>query len=326
MKLSRRQSLHLAAGAAAVPAASRIARAQTYPTRPITMIAPGAAGGIVDTFARIIAERMKDSLGQPIIIEAVGGAEGSIATARAARAKPDGYSIILGTIGTHVLNGALYSLRYDLLGDFAPILPLATAPLVLFARKTVPAKDLNELIAWLKANPDKVSAGIPATGSHLFTVFFQKETGTRFALVPYRGSPAAFQDLMAGRIDLVFYTLDQLPLVRAGSIRAYALTSETRSTLAPDMPTFAELGLPALSYSVWGGLFAPGGTPKDIIGKLNAVAVEALADPAVQSRLFDLGVEIFPRERQTPEALGAMQKADIEKWWPIIRAAGIKAE
>jgi tripartite-type tricarboxylate transporter receptor subunit TctC len=160
----------------------------------------------------------------------------------------------------------------------------------------------------------------------LLTVFFQKETGTRFALVPYRGSPAAFQDLMAGRIDLVFYTLDQLPLVRAGSIRAYALTSETRSTLAPDVPTFAELGPPALSYSGWGGLFAPGGTPKDIIGKLNAAAVEALADQSVRSRVFDLGVEIFPPERQTPEALGAMQKADIEKWWPIIKAAGIKAE
>jgi tripartite-type tricarboxylate transporter receptor subunit TctC len=290
------------------------------------MIVAGAAGGIPDTLGRIIAERMKDSLGQPIIIEAVGGAEGSIATARAARAKPDGYSIILGSLGTHVLNGALYSLRYDLLGDFAPILPLAAGSFVLFARKTVPAKDLNELIAWLKANPDKVSAGIPATASHLFTVFFQKETGTRFALVPYRGSPAAFQDLMAGRIDLVFYTLDQLPLVRAGSIRAYALTSETRSTLAQDVPTFAELGLPALSFSAWGGLFAPGGTPKDIIGKLNAAAVEALADPAVRSRLFDLGVEIFPRERQTPEALGAMQKADIEKWWPIIKEFGIKAQ
>jgi tripartite-type tricarboxylate transporter receptor subunit TctC len=168
----------------------------------------------VDTFGRIIAERMKDSLGQTIIIEAVGGAEGSIATARAARAKPDGYSIILGTMGTHVSNGALYSLRYDLLGDFAPILPLATAPQVLFARKTVPAKDLNELIAWLKANPDKVSAGIPLASSHLLTVFFQKETGTRFALVPYRGSPGAFQDLMVGRIDLVFYTLDQLQLVQ----------------------------------------------------------------------------------------------------------------
>jgi tripartite-type tricarboxylate transporter receptor subunit TctC len=326
MKLSRRQSVHLAAGAAAVPAASRIARAQTYPTRPITMIVPGAAGGIVDTFGRIIAERMKDSLGQPIIIEAVGGAEGSIATGRAARAKADGYTIILGSIGTHVLNGALYSLRYDVLNDFVPILPVGTAPFVLYARKTVPAQDLNELIVWLKANPDKASAGIIAAGPHILTASFQKETGTRFALVPYRGSAAASEDLMAGRIDLVFSTLDQLPLVRAGSIKAYALTSETRSILAPDVPTFAELGLPALSYSAWGGLFAPGGTPKDVIGKLNAAAVEALADPAVRSRLIDLGVESFPRERQTPEALGAMQKADIEKWWPIIKAAGIKAE
>jgi tripartite-type tricarboxylate transporter receptor subunit TctC len=269
---------------------------------------------------------MKVPLGQAIIIENVGGAEGSIGTARAARAKPDGYTIIFGYIGTHVLNGALYSLRYDLLNDFAPILPLGTAPLVLFARKTVPAKDLNELIVWLKAYPDKASAAIISAGTHLLTVFFQKETGTRFALAPYRGAPAAFQDLMAGRIDLLFGTPDQLPLVRAGNIKAFALTSDTRSALAPDVPTFAELGLPALYYSAWGALFAPGGTPKDVIGKLNAAAVEALADPAVRSRLIDLGAETFPREQQTPEFLGAMQKADIEKWWPIIKEAGIRAE
>ena len=308
MKLPRRQFLHLAASVAALPAVSRVAWAETFPIHPVTMIIPTAAGGIVDTIGRVIAERMKAPLGQAIIIENVGGAEGTIATARAARAKPDGYTIIFGITGTHVLNGALYSLRYDLLNDFAPILPLGTAPLVLFARKTVPAKDLNELIVWLKANPDKAAAGITTAGPHLLTVFFLKETGTRFALVPYRGAPAAFQDLMAGRIDLMFGTTDQLPLVRAGSLRAFALTSDVRSALAPDVPTFAELGLPTLSYSAWGALFAPGGTPKELIGKLNAAAVEALADPAVRSRLIDLGMEIFPRELQTRKLLARCRR------------------
>jgi len=325
MNLQRRQFLHLAAGAAALPIVSRAAAAETYPIRPVTMIIPGAAGGIVDALGRVIADRMKGALGQPIVIEDVGGAEGSIAAGRAARARPDGYTIIFGAISTHVLNGAVYSLRYDVLNDFVPILPVGTAPFVLYARKTVLAKDLNELIVWLK-DRENASVGITGTSSHILTAYFQKEAGIRFGLVPYRGAPAAFQDLIASRIDLLFSTLDQLPLVRAGSIKAYALTSDTRSTLAPDIPTFAELGLPALSYSAWGGLFAPSGTPKDVIGKLNAAAVEALADPAVKSHLFDRGLEIFPRERQTPEALGAMQKADIEKWWPIIKAAGIKAE
>jgi tripartite-type tricarboxylate transporter receptor subunit TctC len=311
MKLSRHQFLQLAAGAAAIPAVSRIARAQTYPTRPITMIVPTAAGSPADVVGRVVAERMRVPLGQPIIIENVAGAEGSIGTSRAARARPDGYTLIRGFIGTHVLNGALYSLRYDVLNDFAPISPQATTPLVLFARSTMPAKDLHELIAWLKANPNKASAGIEAGGPHLLTVFFQKETGTRFALVPYRGSPT--HDLVAGQIDLLFDTPLQWPLVRAGSIKSYAVTSDTRSALAPDIPTFAEMGLPALSYSAWGALFAPKGTPRDIIGKLNAASVEALADPAVRSRFADLGSEIFPREQQTPEALSTMQKADIEK-------------
>jgi tripartite-type tricarboxylate transporter receptor subunit TctC len=319
MNLQRRQFLHLAAGTAALPIIARAARAETYPIRPVTMIIPGAAGSIVDTVGRVIAERMKGPLGQPIVIENAAGAGGSIATGRAARAKPDGYTIIAGQIGTHVLNGALYSLRYDLVDDFVPILPLTTAPLVVLARKTVPAKNFKELVGWLKANPDKASAGIPGAGPHLLAVSFQQQTGTRFALVPYRPGPAEAQDLIGGQIDLLFASAGRLPLARAGTVNAYALTSDQRSALAPDVPTFAELGLPALSYSAWGGYFAPKGTPKDIVGKLNAAAVEALADPAVRSRLIELGMEVFPRERQTPEALGAMQKADIEKWWPIIK-------
>jgi tripartite-type tricarboxylate transporter receptor subunit TctC len=221
-----------------------------------------------------------------------------------------------------VLNGAFYSLPYDVLNDFAPISPLATTSDILFARKTLPAKDLNELIAWLKANPNKASVGIIAVGFRLLAAFFQKETGTQFALVPYRGTAPAIQDLVAGQIDLLIAAPDQLPLMRAGSIKAYAVTSTTRLAVAPDIPTFAEMGLPVLTWSPWYGLFAP----RDITGRLNAAAVEALADPAVQSRLVDLGFEVFPREQQTPEALGALVKADAEKWWPIIKAAGIRAE
>jgi tripartite-type tricarboxylate transporter receptor subunit TctC len=326
MKIPRRQFLHLAAGTAALPAVPRTGWAQAYPARPITMIVPFAAGGATDVIGRIVAERMRKSLGQPIIIENVSGADGSIGVGRAARARPDGYTIDFGIVDTHVLNGAFYSLQYDVLNDFEPISPLATIPRVLFARRTMQAKNLNELIAWLKANPNKASAAIVSSSLHLITAFFQKETGTYFALVPYRSATQARQDLIAGQIDLFFGATDGLSLTRAGSIKAYAVTSDMRLAFAPDIPTFAEIGLPALSYYGWNGLFAPKGTPRDIIGKLNAAAVEALADPVVRTRLVDLGMDIFPRERQTPEALGALVKADAEKWWPIIKASAIKAE
>jgi tripartite-type tricarboxylate transporter receptor subunit TctC len=315
----------LAIGAAALPAASRLANAQVYPSRPITMIVPVAAGSSTDVTGRTIAERMREKLGRPIIIENIGGADGGIGAGRAARAKPDGYTIDIGFLGNHVLNGAFYSLNYDLLNDFAPISPLTTSSTLLCAKKTVPARDLAELIAWLKSNP-KVSAGTTAVGGRLVIAVFQRETGTRLAVVPYRSSAAVFQDLMGGQIDISFITLDGLPLVRAGSLKAYAATSNTRLTAAPDIPTFAELGFPTVSWAAWQGLFAPKGTPKDIIGKLNGAAVAALADPAVRSRLADLGQEIFPLEQQTPEALGALVKADAEKWWPIIKELGIRAE
>jgi tripartite-type tricarboxylate transporter receptor subunit TctC len=326
MNLPRRKFLQFAGVAAVAPAFSRVAKAQVYPSRPITMIVPFPPGGAVDVIGRVLAERMRESLGQPIIVENVSGANGSIGVGRAARAKPDGYTIDLGFLGGHVLNGAFYSLPYDVLNDFEPILPLVTSPLVLFARKTMPAKDLHELIAWLKANPDTASAGIPAVGPQLLATRFQKEIGSHFALVPYRGTAPAVQDLVAGQIDLFVETPVQLSLVRAGSIKAYAVTSDTRLAQAPDMPTFAEMGLPAVSWSAWHALFAPRSTPKDIIGKLNAAAVEALADPAVRSRFAALGLEIFPRERQTAEALGALVKADAEKWWPIIKELAIKLE
>jgi tripartite-type tricarboxylate transporter receptor subunit TctC len=302
------------------------AAAQPYPTRPITMIVPFPAGGPTDAPARVIAERMAKSLGQPIVIENFGGAQGSIGTERAARSTPDGYTIILGVTGTQVMNGALYSLPYDVLNDFAPISPLVTTPLVLYAKKTMPAKDLLELIDWLKANPDKASAGYGSVTFQVINVFFQKETGTHFTLIPYRGSAPGMQDLLAGQIDLYFTTPAELPLARAGSITAYAVTSDTRLALAPDIPTFAEMGLPSLSFSNWYALFAPKGTPRDIIDKLDAAAGETLADPAVRSRLIDLGMDFFPRERQTPEALGALVRADVGKWWPVIKQAGLKAE
>jgi tripartite-type tricarboxylate transporter receptor subunit TctC len=320
----RRRFLGLAAGAAVLPAVSRIAWSQVYPSRPITMIVPLPAGSALDTIGRVLAERLRRSLGQPVIIENVTGADGNFGTGRAAHARPDGYTIDLGYQGPNVLNGALYSLSYDVLNDLAPISPLATIPAVLYGRKMMPGKDLNDLIAWMKANPNKASLGSYGAAGRLLSAFFQKESETEFTLVPYRGIP--IQDLVASQIDLSFDTPVSLALVRAGSIKAYAVTSDARLVLAPGIPTFAEMGLPALSYSNWAGLFAPKGTPSDIIGKLNAAAVEALADPAARSRLSDIGFEIFPRGQQTPEALGALQRADAEKWWPIIKELGIKPE
>jgi tripartite-type tricarboxylate transporter receptor subunit TctC len=326
MKLPRRKFLQFAGSAAFAPAFSPAATAQTYPSRPITMIVPFPPGGPADAVGRVIAERMRSSLGQPIIIENVSAAGGSIGVGRTARARPDGYTIDLGHLTTHVLNGAFYSLQYDVLNDFAPISPLVTGPLILFGRKTLPANDLRELIAWMKASSNRASAGTGASSIHLVTVFFQKETGAQLTFVPYRGGALALQDLVAGQIDLMFMTPDSLALMRAGGVRAYAVTSSTRLALAPDIPTFGELGLPAVSYSGWYALFAPRGTPKDIIGKLQTAAVEALADPAVRARLADFGLEIFPRERQTPEVLDALVKADVKKWWPVIKELGIRAE
>jgi tripartite-type tricarboxylate transporter receptor subunit TctC len=247
----RRQFLRLAAGTVVFTPLSSLASAQAYPTRPITMIVPAPAGGPGDAFARILGERMKESLGQPIIIENVGGADGSIGADRSARAKPDGYTIDLGYLGNHVLNGAVYSLQYDVLNDFAPISPLTTVQSALFARRLIPATDVNELIAWLRANPNKVSMGTYTVGTRILSAFLQKEAGTQLILVPYRGLAAARQDLVAGRIDLLFDALDALPLMRAGSIKAYAVTSESRSALGRDIPTFRELGLAALSWSAW---------------------------------------------------------------------------
>jgi len=322
----RRKFLRLAAGAAALPAVSRAAIAQSYPSRPITMIVPFAAGGSTDVVGRVLAQRMGRSLGQTVIIENVGGADGSIGTGRAARARPDGYTISLGPMDAQVLNGGFYSLQYDVLSDFTPISPVATTQFLLYARTAMLAKDLGELIGWLKANPNMASIGVQGMAARLLAVFFQRETKTQFTLVPYRGTAPAIQDLVAGHIDLAFANPDTLPLARAGSIKAYGVASDARLELAPDIPTFREFGLPSMSFTIWMGLFAPRGASRDVIAKLNAAAVAALADPTVQSRLVEIGQEIFPRERQTPEVLGALVKADAEKWWPIIKELGITAQ
>jgi len=305
------------------------AGAQGFPSRPITMIVPFAAGGSGDTIARIVGERLRVALGQPVIIENVAGASGSIAGARVARTPGDGYTLIQGNWATHVLNGAIFTLQYDLLNDFQPISLLATESLIVVSRKTLPASDLRELIAWLRANPDKASAGTGGGGSvgHVAGVFFQKETGTRFTFVPYRGVGPAMQDLVAGQIDLMFDTAaNSLPQVRAGNVKVYAVTSASRLPDAPDIPTAGEAGLPGFLFSNWRAIWAPKGTPAPIVERLNAAVHEVLADAAVRKRLAELGQEIVADAQQTPEALGAHHKAEIEKWWPIIRAAGIKAE
>jgi tripartite-type tricarboxylate transporter receptor subunit TctC len=299
------------------------APAQTYPSHPLTMIVPFPAGGPIDATARIVAEGMRASLGQPVIIENVSGASGSIGTGHVARAAPDGYTFGIGYLGTHVLNGAAYPLSYDLVNDLEPVALLVTNPLLIVARKTMPAKDLRELIAWLRANPGKASLGTSGVGgtSEVAGVFFQKQTGTQFQLVPYRGAAATMQDLLAGHIDLMMdFAANSLPQVRAGTIKAYAVTAPSRLPSAPDIPTVDEAGLPGFYISAWQGIWAPKATPRDIIGKLNAAVVATLAEPSVRSRLADLGQEIYPREQQTPEALGALQRAEIKKWWPIIKA------
>jgi tripartite-type tricarboxylate transporter receptor subunit TctC len=308
---------------AAIFANVKTAPAQPYPSHPVTMIVPLAAGGPIDAIARIVAEGMSASLGQPVIIENVTGASGSLGVGRVARAKPDGYTISLGYIGTHVFNGAAFPLPYDLLNDFEPVSLLVSNPLLIVARKTMAAKDLRELIAWLKANPDKASEGTTGPGglSQVAGIYFQKETGTRFQLVPYRGAAPMMQDLLAGRIDLMFdFVANSLPQVLSGTIKAYAVTAPSRLPAAPDIPTVDEAGLPGFYVTAWEGVWAPKGTPKDVIGKLNAAIVAALADSSVRRQLADLGQDIYPRDQQTPEALGALQRAEIKKWWPIIKA------
>jgi tripartite-type tricarboxylate transporter receptor subunit TctC len=272
---------------------------------------------------------MRASLGQTVIVENVAGAAGNLGVGRVARAAPDGYTIVVSFMGTHVFNGAMYPLQYDVLKDFEPISLIATESIVLSTRKDFPATKLSEFIAWLRANPGKASAGTVGPGSvgHIGGLFFQKETGTQFQFVPYRGLAPAMQDMIAGQIDLMFDTsANSLPQVRSGNVKAFGVTSRTRLAAVPDIPTMEEAGLPGLQMSNWRGLWAPKGTPRDVILKLNSAARGALADANVRKRLGELGQELFPPDQLTPEALGARQAAEIERWWPIIKAANIKAQ
>jgi tripartite-type tricarboxylate transporter receptor subunit TctC len=305
------------------------ASAQTYPSKPVTIVVPFAAGGPSDAMARILGDRMKATLGQAFVIENVTGAGGSIGVGRAVRAPADGYTISFGHLGTHVANQAIYPLPYDVLTDLDPLVLLPSNPMVVVSRNSLPAKSLQELIAWLKANPDKASAGTAGagSGSHIAGVYMQNLTGLRLQFVPYRGTAQALTDLVAGQIDIIVdQASNSMQQIRTGNIRAYAITDRKRLSAAPDIPTVDEAGLPGFYMTLWNGLWVPKGTPKEAVNRLNAAVVEALADPAVRQRLVDLGLEIPERDQLTPEALAAWHKAEAAKWWPIIKAANIKPE
>jgi tripartite-type tricarboxylate transporter receptor subunit TctC len=310
-------------------ASGGLAAAQDYPVRPITMIVPFPAGGATDTLARFLGERLRAILGQPVIIENVGGAAGSIGVGRAVRAAPDGYTLSIGTSTTHVLTGGLYKLQFDLLADLDPIILIGSEPLLIVGKKSLPADDLKGLIAWLKANPDKASVGIAGVGAtgHLTGISFQKETDTRFEFVPYRGNGPAMQDLLAEQIDFMIEPSSNFKaLLAAGSVKPFAVTGKARLSSSPDIPTVDEAGLPGFFASLWYGLWAPQGTAKEIIAKLNATMTQILADPQVKQRFEELGIQITPLQQQSPGALRAFQKAESERWWPIIKASNIKVE
>ncbi len=301
--------------------------AQTFPTRPITMIVPYAAGGPTDTIARVIGDRMGQSLGQAVVIENVAGAAGTIAAARVARAAPDGYTMSIATWSSHVVSPVIYQLPYDVFRDFAPVVWLTQTPLLLVAKKDIPAHDLKELVAWLKGNQNSVLLGSAGGTDQVAGYLLAQQTGANIQLVPYRGLAPAMQDLVAGRIDFLFdQPSDALPQIASGNIKVFAVTAAKRAAVAPDIPTVDEAGLPGLHITPWHSLWVPKGTPDAVIAKLNAAAKDALADPVVRKRLSDVGQEVVPREQQTPAALAAYYKAETDTWWPIIKAAGIKAE
>jgi tripartite-type tricarboxylate transporter receptor subunit TctC len=305
------------------------AQAEVYPSHPLALIVPFPAGGPTDTLARIITERMRLSLGQPVVIENVTGAGATIGVGRAVNAAPDGYTFVLGNWTSHVGPGAIYKLPYDVLTDLAPISMVSAAPLMIVGKTAIPADDGKGLIAWLKANPNKASAATVGVGSaaHVCMIYFRDKTGTQFQMVPYRGGAPAMQDMVAGQIDLMCAEASQtLPYLRSAKMKAFAVMSKSRWPAAPDVATMDEVGVPGMYISFWNALWAPKGTPEEIVAKLNAAVVEALADPTVRQRLTDLGHVIATREEQTPEALAAFHRAEVEKWFPIIKAANIKPE
>ena len=319
--------IHALLASIAILASAAGASAEEFPSRPITMLVPFAAGGPTDTIARVIADRMGQSLGQAVVIENLTGAGGTIAAGRVARAAADGYTLDLATWSTHVVTPVIYKLQYDVFRDFDPVVWLTQTPLLLVSRKDIPAGNLKELVAWLKAKPDPVLLGSAGGTDQVAGYLLQQQTGAAMQVVPYRGLAPAMQDIMAGRIDILFdQPSDAVPQIKSGTIKGYAVTAEKRASIALDIPTVDEAGLPGLHLTPWHSLWVPKGTPKDIVTKLNAAAMDALADPAVRQRLGDVGQEIVPRDQQTPEALAAYYKSETDKWWPIIKAAGIKAD
>jgi len=302
------------------------ARAQTYPSRSITLVVPFPPGGSTDVAARIIAEKMRPILGQPVIIENVGGAGGSIAVGRIARAAPDGYTIDIGQWDTHV-GSIIYPLNYDLEKDFDPIGLVSTNPQLMIGKKTLPADDLKGLVAWMKANPGKLTFVNQNAAGQVTGILFEQATGQKVQFIPYRGAGPAMTDILSGQVDIIVVQgAAALPQVRAGTVKALANLSPQRSPSMPDIPTSAESGVPGLYMSGWFGLFAPKGVPKDVMTKLNGALVQALADPTVRTRFAELGLDVASREQQTPDGLAAFQKVEIAKWWPIIKAAGVKGE
>jgi len=314
---------------ALILASASAAIAADYPSRSIIMVVPLSVGGSTDVIGRIMAEGMGRALGQTIVVENTTGAGGTIGEGRVARSAPDGYTIGIGQWGTNVANGAIYPLQYDLMKDFEPIGLIATQPFLVCARKTMPASNLKEFIAWLKENGEKVNEGNSGVGSpsHVAGILFQQAVRAKFTMVPYRGAGESTQALLSGQIDLLLNTpAVSMGQFKAGQIKVYAVTAPKRIALAPDIPTTDEAGLPGYYFSFWHALWAPKGTPKDIIAKLNGALQKALADPVTRKKLIDLAQDIFPPGQQTPEALHAFQQAEMDKWWPIIKAADIKAQ
>ena len=314
----------LATFAFAVPAF-----AQNFPSRPITIIVPFSAGGPSDAMARILADHMKNTLGETVLVENVTGAGGSIGVGRAAKSPPDGYTISFGHLGTHVANGAIYKLNYDLVGDLDPVVLLPSNAMVIVSKNALPAKTLPELLAWLRSRPTPAAAGTAGagSGSHIAGLYFENVAGIKLQYVPYRGTGPAMNDLVAGQIDLIVDQLsNSIQQVRGGNIRAYAVTDAKRVESAADIPTVDEGGLPGFHMTLWSGMWVPKGTPKDVIAKLNGAAVAALNDPAVRKQFENLGLQMPPKDKLTPEALGEWQKAEIAKWWPVIKSANGKVD